>query len=70
MASLLPQIPLEFMHPAQKWALMNWLVNLALPAHISRGILQAWGEEMGVQIDASDYALLNDHRLTVRHVSE
>lgn len=63
MASPLPNIPLEFMNPRQKYQLMNYLVNLGLPQRISRGVLQAWGAEFGVEITSTDYDLLNSHSL-------
>lgn len=63
MASPLTSIPLEFMNPRQKYALMNYLVNLGLPQRISRQVLAAWGEAMGVSITSTDYDLLNNHSL-------
>lgn len=64
MASLLPEIPVEFMIPAQKYALMNYLVGLGLPARIMRQVLQQWGQALGVEITAGDYQLLDNHLRT------
>lgn len=66
MASLLEQIPVELMNPAKKYALMNYLVNLGLPARISRRVLQQWGEALNVTLDSSDYQLLQNHFKTVK----
>lgn len=66
MASILPDIPIEFMNPGKKYALMNYLVTLGLPARISRTILQQWGESLNVTLDPSDYALLQNHFQTVK----
>jgi hypothetical protein len=66
MSSLLPEIPLEFMNPAQKYGLMNYLVTLGLPARIARTVLQQWGSTLNVTIDPSDYQLLNNHFKTVK----
>ena len=66
LASLLPEIPIEFMNPARKYALMNYLVGLGLPARIMRTILQQWGESLNVTIDPGDYALLQNHFSTVK----
>jgi len=64
MASLLPEIPLEFMNPRQKYALMNFLVDLGLPARVLKLALQQWGEALGVDITAGDYQLLDNHLRT------
>ena len=64
MASLLPDIPLRFFDPRQKYALINYLVGLHLPARVMRQALQQWGEQLGVEIDAGDYALLDNHLRT------
>lgn len=64
MASLLPNVPLQYMNPRMKYALMNYLVGLGLPARVMREVLQQWGEAMGVQIDPSDYEMLNQHLRT------
>ena len=64
MPSLLPDIPLRFFDPQQKYALINYLVLLRLPARISRQVLQQWGEQMGVEISAGDYALIDHHLRT------
>lgn len=64
MASLLPEIPLRFMRPEMKYALMNWLVSTDLPARISNEILRQWGAELGVTITATDYDLVGSHLLT------
>jgi hypothetical protein len=61
-ASPLPNIPVELMNPRQKYTLIFFLEGLTLPPHIARGILQAWGEAVGVELTAGDYQLL-DHRL-------
>lgn len=66
MSSLLPDIPLEYMNPARKYALMNYLVDLGLPARIMRTVLQQWGESLNVTIDPGDYALLQNHFRTVK----
>jgi len=58
MASQVPEIPIEFMSPDKKYALMNWLVGLGLPARIARGVLQQWGEALNVTIDPSDYQIV------------
>lgn len=65
MASLLPEIPLEFMNPRQKYALMNYLVKLGLPQRISRQVLAEWGIAMAVDITSTDYDLLNSHSLVL-----
>lgn len=65
MASLVPQIPLEYMDPRMKYPLINFLVNLGLPARISRQALQQWGESLHVDISSGDYDLLNNHLRTV-----
>lgn len=64
MASPLPEIPLEFMNPRMKYALMNWLVRGGYPARISLQVLGHWGEAMGVEITSTDYELMIQHRLT------
>ena len=64
MASPLPNIPVEFLNPRQKYALMNYLVDLGLPARIMKQVLQAWGESLGVDITAGDYQLLDNHLRT------
>jgi hypothetical protein len=66
MSSLLPEIPLEYMNPAKKYALMNYLVTLGLPARIARTVLQQWGESLNVELDPSDYQLLQNHFKTVK----
>jgi hypothetical protein len=63
-ASLLPSIPVEFLNPRQKYALMNYLVNLGLPARIMKQALKDWGESLGVEISAGDYQLLDNHLRT------
>lgn len=65
MASTLPEIPARFMDPNMKYALMNYLVQLGLPARFMRLVLDQWGATLGVTIDAGDYALLNNHLRTV-----
>ena len=64
MASPLPSIPVEFLNPRQKYALMNYLVDLGLPARIMKQVLQSWGESLGVDITAGDYQLLDNHLRT------
>lgn len=64
MASLLPDIPLEFLNPARKYALINYLVGLGLPARISRQVLEQWGTALNVDVTAGDYDLLNAHLRT------
>jgi len=64
MSSPLPNIPVEFFNPRQKYALMNYLVDLGLPARILRQILQQWGDALGVEITAGDYQLLDNHLRT------
>ena len=68
MASNLPNIPLQFMNPSQKYALMNWLVQYNLPERITRQILNEWGTAMGVEITSTDYDLLAAHNLTTPFV--
>lgn len=63
MASLLPNIPLEYMNPRQKYALMNYLVRSNLPARVARQVLQEWGNALFVEITSTDYDLLNNHSL-------
>lgn len=63
MASLLPDIPIEYMNPRQKWQLMNYLVETGLPSRITRQVIHAWGAEFGVEITSTDYELLNSHSL-------
>ena len=65
MASIVPNIPIEFMAPEQKYALMNYLVGLQLPARISRLVLQQWGEALNVPLTAGDYQLLDNHFRTL-----
>jgi hypothetical protein len=65
-ASALPDIPIELMNPAKKYELMNYLVKLGLPARISRGILQQWGESLNVQLSAGDYQILDNRFRTVK----
>lgn len=65
MASLLPNIPARFMDPSMKYALINWLVDAALPSRVTRQVLQQWGEHLLVDISSGDYALLNNHLRTV-----
>lgn len=65
MASLLPEIPLELMNPARKYALINFLVELGLPARISRLTLDQWAKSLNVEVSAGDYELLNNHLRTV-----
>jgi hypothetical protein len=65
-ASALPDIPIELMNPAKKYELMNYLVKLGLPARISRGILQQWGESLNVQLTAGDYQILDNRFRTVK----
>jgi len=62
-ASLLSDIPLEFINPSRKYALMNYLVNLGLPQRITRQILTEWGAALGVDVTSTDYDLLNNHSL-------
>ncbi|MGH9717633.1 MAG: hypothetical protein ACRD4R_13030 [Candidatus Acidiferrales bacterium] len=64
MSSLLPNIPLGYMLPSQKYALINWLVSLGLPARIMREVLEQWGAALGVEISSGDYDLLNNHLRT------
>lgn len=66
MASLLPTIPVEFMNPLKKYALMNYLVDLGLPARVSRLVLQQWGEAMNVTLYPTDYELLQNHFKTTK----
>ena len=61
MASLVSQIPLEFMNPQAKFALINWLVEQGFPARIARRILQEWAEALAVTLYPTDYDLLNSH---------
>lgn len=63
MASLLPEIPLVYMNPRQKWQLMNYLVETHLPSRITRQVLESWGAEFGVDITSTDYELLDKHSL-------
>lgn len=67
MSSLLPNIPSHFMRPDQKYQLINWLVELSLPARVTRSVLQQWGEAMFVDVSAGDFALLDNHLRTVPH---
>lgn len=60
MADVVPQIPLEFLNPRQKYALINWVVDLGLPARIGRGILQQWALAVGVDMSPGDYALIDN----------
>jgi hypothetical protein len=39
-ASVLPNLPVEFLNPRQKYALMNYLVSLDLPAQNLKLALQ------------------------------
>lgn len=64
MASVLPEIPLQLMNPRQKYALINYLVELGLPARISRHVLEQWGAAVGVELSSGDYDLLNNHLKT------
>lgn len=66
MASLLPEIPVEYMNPARKYALINYLVGLGLPARISRLVLDQWAKALNVDVTAGDYDLLNNHLQTVK----
>lgn len=61
MASLVSDIPLKFMDPQAKFALINWLVEQGFPARVSRRILQEWGEALHVTLNSTDYDLLNNH---------
>lgn len=65
MANAIPDIPLEFMNPAKKYALMNWMLDLGLPQRIARGLLEQWAKSLDVELDASDYALINARLKTV-----
>jgi hypothetical protein len=65
MADLLSEIPLDLMNPAKKYAVINYLVDLGLPARIARQILQQWGDSLNVTIDPGDYALIDNHFKTV-----
>lgn len=64
MSSLLPEIPIQYMNPSMKYALINYLVGLGLPARISRLALDQWGQALNVKISAGDYDLLNNHLVT------
>lgn len=61
MASLLPSIPVRFMNPNAKYALMNWLVEQGFPARISRRIFQEWSDALVVKVNATDYDILEQH---------
>ncbi|MGH9487148.1 MAG: hypothetical protein ACRD04_06100 [Terriglobales bacterium] len=64
MASLVPNVPLRFMLPSQKYALMNWLSKqLGLPGRISAQVLGQWGETLGVEISTTDYDLVRNHMI-------
>lgn len=65
MASVLPEIPVQYMNPRMKYALINYLVQLGLPARISRLALDQWAKALGVEVTAGDYDLLNQHLQTV-----
>lgn len=64
-SSLLPEIPIQYMNPSMKYALINYLVELGLPARISRLALDQWAKSLNVEVSAGDYDLLNNHLRTV-----
>lgn len=66
MASLVSQIPLEFMRADGKFPLINWLVEQGFPARISRRILQEWSNTLHVKVTSTDYELLNNHFKVVK----
>lgn len=63
MASPIPELPLGLLVPDAKYRVIVYLVNLGIPARVGRSILQQWGETVGVDIDPSDYAMI-DNRLS------
>lgn len=67
MASLLHNVPLEYLHASQKYAFMNYLVKSALPSRITRQMLEQWGAAVGVTLTSTDYDLLNSHSLVTPH---
>lgn len=66
MASLLTTLPVRFMVASEKYALMNYLVELGLPARIMRQVLQEWAAAVNVSLTAGDYDLLNAHLKTTK----
>lgn len=65
MASLVSTIPLQFMDPKAKFALINWIAEQGFPARIGRDILQQWAAALSVTVYPSDYQLIDTHfRLT------
>ncbi|MGH9770094.1 MAG: hypothetical protein ACRD4Q_00090 [Candidatus Acidiferrales bacterium] len=64
MPSVVPNIPLVFMRPDQKYALMNWLAKqLGVPGRIAALVLEQWGAELHVEIWPSDYELVRNHMI-------
>ena len=61
MASLVSEIPLQFMNPRAKFDLINWIAVQGFPARIGRRILQQWAAALSVDVYPSDYQLIETH---------
>lgn len=60
MGSNVEEIPPTLMRPEAKVEVMAWLKALGLPYRYRRRLLQAWGEKVGVKLEAADYMALTD----------
>ena len=54
MASVAGEIPIEYMVATRKMAVIEWSKGRKLPWRIARGVLQAWGEAVGVELNSTD----------------
>ena len=60
MASVAGEIPIEYMIATRKMAVIEWIQGRHLPSRIARGVLQAWGEAVGVELNSTDYELVGE----------
>jgi len=53
--NLADQIPVEFMRAEKKMEVSAWIKATRLPYRFRRGLLQAWGKAVGVELEPADY---------------
>jgi hypothetical protein len=59
MASMAPEIPIQYLRADQKFQVIAWINTLNLPQRFARKVLQDWGEAVGVTLDSTAYELVS-----------
>ena len=60
MKNLAEQIPKELLAADKKAEVSAWIKATRLPYRFRRGLLQAWGEAVGVKLEAADFMAVTD----------